>query len=41
MWFGSAKEQKCFCRIMHAVTWSGEEQNKITHCDGFFFEHSE
>jgi len=34
MWFGSAKEQKCFCRVMHAVTWSVEEKYQITHCDG-------
>ena len=39
MWFGSVKNQKCFCRIMHAVTWSAEEPNAITHCDGQFLDN--
>lgn len=25
---------KCFCRVMHLVTWSKEEPNDLTHCDG-------
>ena len=37
MWFGSEKEQKCFCRIMHALTWSADEKNEMTHCDGVFW----
>ena len=36
MWFGSEKEQKCFCRIMHELTWSADENNVMTHCDGIF-----
>jgi hypothetical protein len=36
MWFGSEKEQKCFCRIMHALTWSADENNVMTYFDGIF-----
>lgn len=39
MWFGSEKDQKCFCRIMHVVTWSDEVPNIITHCDGQFLDN--
>ena len=38
MWFGSEKEIKCFCRVMHVVTWSDNEKNMISFCDGLFPE---
>ena len=36
MWFGSEKAMKCFCRVMHVVTWSDEENVNISACDGLF-----
>jgi len=36
MWFGSEKVTKCFCRVMHALTWSGDGKDVVTHCDGIF-----
>lgn len=34
VWFTSPAGLKCFCRVMHLVTWSKEEPNDLTHCDG-------
>ena len=34
MWFSSLQEAKCYCRLMHAVTWSTREPIQLTHCDG-------
>lgn len=34
VWFASPKEVKCYCRVMFLVTWSNQEPNPITHCDG-------
>ena len=36
VWFASKKEVKCYCRVLFLVTWSSEEPNQITHCDGVF-----
>ena len=33
-WFASAQELKCYCRMMHVVTWNNEEPIAITACDG-------
>ena len=38
MWFSSPEEVKCYCRIMHMISWSGKDSNLITMCDGTFFE---
>jgi hypothetical protein len=27
---------KCYCRIMHLISWSAKESNLITMCDGNF-----
>ena len=27
---------KCFCRVMHMMTWSDEERVLIAACDGVF-----
>ncbi len=34
VWFSSPTEVKCYCRVMYLVTWSSEEPNRITGCDG-------
>jgi hypothetical protein len=36
MWFSSPEEVKCYCRIMHLISWSAKEANLITMCDGQF-----
>ena len=36
VWFASQVELKCYCRVMYLITWSSQEPNKITHCDGEF-----
>ena len=38
MWFSSPEEVKCYCRIMHMVSWSGKDANLITMCDGMFLD---
>ena len=38
MWFSSPEEVKCYCRIMHMISWSGKDSNLITMCDGKFFD---
>lgn len=34
VWFATEKGAKCFCRVMHLVTWSADDPNALTHCDG-------
>lgn len=34
LWFATAEHLKCYCRLMHAVTWSSDEPKPITTCDG-------
>ncbi len=34
VWLASANQVKCYCRVMHLVTWSTEDQTAIQHCDG-------
>ena len=34
VWFASASELKCFCRVMHVVIWTNKEQNALIACDG-------
>ncbi|WP_197933217.1 hypothetical protein [Legionella antarctica] len=34
MWFSSPQEVKCYCRVMHLISWSAKESNLITMCDG-------
>ena len=34
IWFSSPEEVKCYCRIMHMISWSGKDSNLITMCDG-------
>lgn len=36
VWFASADELKCYCRVMFLITWSTREPNQLTHCDGEF-----
>ncbi|WP_262337506.1 LPD7 domain-containing protein [Legionella genomosp. 1] len=36
IWFSSPEEVKCYCRIMHMISWSGKDSNLITMCDGKF-----
>lgn len=37
MWFSSPQEAKCYCRVMHAISWSTREPVQLTHCDGMMF----
>lgn len=30
----SPEGTKCYCRVMHLVSWASEEPNVLTHCDG-------
>ena len=34
LWFATAEHLKCYCRLMHAVTWNSEEPKPIATCDG-------
>jgi hypothetical protein len=35
LWFASAKHLRCFCRLMHVVTWNSEQPSSpIAACDG-------
>jgi hypothetical protein len=34
VWFATPKEVKCFCRVMHLITWSTAEPGELTNCDG-------
>lgn len=38
MWFSSPEEVKCYCRVMHMISWSGKDSNLITMCDGKFLD---
>lgn len=38
MWFSSPQEVKCYCKVMHLISWSAKEANLITICDGVFFK---
>jgi len=38
MWFSSPEEVKCYCRIMHMISWSAKDANLITMCDGKFLD---
>ena len=35
LWFASTEHLRCFCRLMHVVTWNSEEPSSpIAACDG-------
>lgn len=34
MWFASKATVKCYCRLMHSLTWTSEEPIPILQCDG-------
>ena len=36
VWFSSATEVKCYCRVMYLITWSTPEPTIMTQCDGQF-----
>ena len=36
VWFASATEVKCYCRVMYLITWHSQSPQPITHCDGVF-----
>ena len=38
IWFSSPEEVKCYCRLMHMISWSGKDSNLITMCDGKLLE---
>jgi len=41
LWLLAGKELKCFCRIMHTLTWSDEEKTRVVICDGEFLAQEE
>ena len=34
VWYASATVLKCYCRVLHLHSWTTEDQNAMTHCDG-------
>jgi hypothetical protein len=36
VWFTSPVEVKCYCRVMYLITWSTQEPNQLTGCDGLY-----
>ena len=36
VWFASKVELKCYCRVMYLVTWSSNQPQQISACDGMF-----
>ena len=34
MWLSQSASLKCFCRVMHAVTWDSDDPQPILTCDG-------
>lgn len=38
MWLSSPEEVKCYCRIMHTISYSATEPSLITKCDGVFLD---
>lgn len=34
LWLASAKELRCYCRMMHTMTWDSADPRPLTHCDG-------
>ena len=38
IWFSSPEEVKCYCRLMHMISWSDKDSNLITMCDGKFLD---
>ena len=41
VWFASADELKCYCRVMFLITWHSKEPQVMTHCDGIFSDGPE
>jgi len=41
MWYAMAASVKCYCRIMHLISWSTEEPVAMTHCDGIAIASAE
>lgn len=35
VWWATAKKLECYCRLMHARTWTSEDPEPIETCDGF------
>lgn len=38
LWHASNSSLACFCRAMHAVTWSSDDPQPIEACDGVLSE---
>lgn len=34
VWFSSPAGLKCFCRVMHLYTWTKDDPNALSACDG-------
>ena len=34
MWLSGSHGLKCFCRVMHVVTWDSDDPQPILQCDG-------
>lgn len=36
VWFASPAEVKCHCRVMYMYSWTTNEPNELTNCDGIW-----
>ena len=34
IWYSTAEELSCYCRIMYVITWTTRQPGRITLCDG-------
>ncbi len=41
LWFASVPDLKCYCRIMHVVTYDSGNPTALTHCDGLAMQADE
>jgi len=38
MWHATATDLKCYCRVMHVMSWVSTDPMPLTHCDGEYSE---
>ena len=34
LWLATEWDLKCYCRLMHTLSWDSTEPRPLTHCDG-------
>ena len=35
VWYVTPKQMRCFCRVMHLMSWRDDEPHEIQECDGY------